>query len=134
MAKIAQVEMQMARRPPVVPHQRSERVRLERLGWSGASETEVKERKDRVDDALNATRAAVQEGVVVGGGVALGRPGHRYFNRLGYRGPEDGFATSRPGVFAVGDVRAGSVKRVASAVGEGSVVISKVWAHLNGRV
>ena len=37
----------------------------------GASEVEVKERKDRVDDALNATRAAVQEGVVVGGGVAL---------------------------------------------------------------
>ncbi|PWE32131.1 chaperonin GroEL [Maritimibacter sp. 55A14] len=37
----------------------------------GATETEVKERKDRVDDALNATRAAVQEGIVVGGGVAL---------------------------------------------------------------
>jgi chaperonin GroEL len=37
----------------------------------GNTETEVKERKDRVDDALNATRAAVQEGVVVGGGVAL---------------------------------------------------------------
>ncbi|QBX34161.1 chaperonin GroEL [Paracoccus liaowanqingii] len=37
----------------------------------GMSEIEVKERKDRVDDALNATRAAVQEGVVVGGGVAL---------------------------------------------------------------
>lgn len=37
----------------------------------GMSEVEVKERKDRVDDALNATRAAVQEGVVVGGGVAL---------------------------------------------------------------
>ena len=37
----------------------------------GMTETEVKERKDRVDDALNATRAAVQEGVVVGGGVAL---------------------------------------------------------------
>jgi chaperonin GroEL len=35
------------------------------------TETEVKERKDRVDDALNATRAAVQEGIVVGGGVAL---------------------------------------------------------------
>jgi chaperonin GroEL len=35
------------------------------------TEVEVKERKDRVDDALNATRAAVQEGVVVGGGVAL---------------------------------------------------------------
>ena len=37
----------------------------------GATEVEVKERKDRVDDALNATRAAVQEGIVVGGGVAL---------------------------------------------------------------
>jgi thioredoxin reductase (NADPH) len=41
------------------------------------------------------------------------------------------YATACPGVFAVGDVRAGSVKRVASAVGEGSVVISEVWAHLN---
>jgi thioredoxin reductase (NADPH) len=39
-------------------------------------------------------------------------------------------ATSSPGIFAVGDVRAGSVKRVASAVGEGSVVISKVWEHV----
>ncbi len=37
----------------------------------GLTEVEVKERKDRVDDALNATRAAVQEGIVVGGGVAL---------------------------------------------------------------
>ncbi len=37
----------------------------------GATETEVKERKDRVDDALNATRAAVEEGIVPGGGVAL---------------------------------------------------------------
>ncbi|MBB3149368.1 chaperonin GroEL [Phyllobacterium trifolii] len=37
----------------------------------GATETEVKEKKDRIDDALNATRAAVEEGVVPGGGVAL---------------------------------------------------------------
>lgn len=37
----------------------------------GMTEVEVKERKDRVDDALNATRAAVQEGVIVGGGVSL---------------------------------------------------------------
>ena len=41
------------------------------LRVGGATETEVKERKDRVDDALHATRAAVQEGVVAGGGVAL---------------------------------------------------------------
>jgi thioredoxin reductase (NADPH) len=44
----------------------------------------------------------------------------------------DGFVTSVPGVFAVGDVRAGSVKRVASAVGEGSVAISGVHAYIAG--
>ncbi|HEX3951253.1 MAG TPA: FAD-dependent oxidoreductase [Steroidobacteraceae bacterium] len=43
------------------------------------------------------------------------------------------FATSQPGIFAVGDVRAGSVKRVAASVGEGSVVISKVWEFVNAR-
>ncbi len=41
------------------------------------------------------------------------------------------YATSQPGIFAVGDVRSGSVKRVASAVGEGSVVISEVWRYLD---
>ena len=46
-------------------------------------------------------------------------------------GRDSPFETSTPGIFAVGDVRAGSVKRVASAVGEGSVVISRVWDHVN---
>jgi thioredoxin reductase (NADPH) len=46
-------------------------------------------------------------------------------------GAESPYATSHPGIFAVGDVRSGSVKRVASSVGEGSVVISKVWEFLN---
>jgi thioredoxin reductase (NADPH) len=46
-------------------------------------------------------------------------------------GANSAYATSHPGIFAVGDVRAGSVKRVASSVGEGSVVISRVWDHLN---
>jgi chaperonin GroEL len=41
----------------------------------GSTEVEVKERKDRVDDALHATRAAVEEGIVPGGGVALARAG-----------------------------------------------------------
>ncbi|MCX8506884.1 MAG: chaperonin GroEL, partial [Alphaproteobacteria bacterium] len=41
------------------------------LRVGGATEVEVKERKDRVDDAMNATRAAVEEGIVAGGGVAL---------------------------------------------------------------
>ncbi|MEO1680033.1 MAG: FAD-dependent oxidoreductase [Pseudomonadota bacterium] len=46
-------------------------------------------------------------------------------------GASSAYATSTPGIFAVGDVRAGSVKRVASAVGEGSVVISRAWDWLN---
>ena len=50
-----------------------------------------------------------------GGGMALASP----------------YATERPGIFAVGDVRSGSVKRVASAVGEGSVTIAAVHRHLN---
>ena len=49
-------------------------------------------------------------------------------------GAEDYFATSQPGIYAVGDVRAASVKRVASAVGEGSVVVSQVYAHLEGEL
>ncbi len=47
-------------------------------------------------------------------------------------GAGSSYATSRPGIYAVGDVRAGSTKRVASSVGEGSVVISKVWDHVRG--
>jgi thioredoxin reductase (NADPH) len=53
--------------------------------------------------------------VITGSGVAAASP----------------FESSMPGIFAVGDVRAGSVKRVASSVGEGSVVISKVWEFVN---
>ena len=47
-------------------------------------------------------------------------------------GGSSGYETSEPGVFAVGDVRAQSVKRVASAVGEGSVVMSSVWEYVDG--
>ena len=50
----------------------------------GMSEVEVKERKDRVDDALNATRAAVQEGIVVGGGVALVQAGKKLEGPVSY--------------------------------------------------
>lgn len=45
-------------------------------------------------------------------------------------GQTDDYATTAPGIFAVGDVRSGSVKRVASAVGEGSVVVSRIWQYL----
>lgn len=55
----------------------------------------------------------------------------RGFVNTGERvGASNGYATSHPGIYAVGDVRAGSVKRVASAVGEGSVVISDVWSFV----
>ncbi len=43
----------------------------------GNTETEMKERKDRVDDALQATKAAIEEGIIPGGGVALLRSGHK---------------------------------------------------------
>ena len=46
-------------------------------------------------------------------------------------GRDSSYETSKPGIFAVGDVRAGSVKRVASAVGEGSVVVSRIWSHVD---
>ena len=46
-------------------------------------------------------------------------------------GRETPFETGADGIFAVGDVRSGSVKRVASAVGEGSVVVSRIWEYLD---
>jgi thioredoxin reductase (NADPH) len=49
-------------------------------------------------------------------------------------GADSAFGASRAGIFAVGDVRSGSVKRVASSVGEGSVVISKVWEFVNRKI
>ena len=57
--------------------------------------------------------------------------------RRAWRGDDAGptqFETSVPGIYAVGDVRRGSVKRVASAVGEGSVTISAVHAHIGMHV
>jgi thioredoxin reductase (NADPH) len=60
----------------------------------------------------------------LGGCVELEAKG---FIVTGKSGSESPFETSRPGIFAVGDARAGSVKRVASAVGEGSVVVA--WVH-----
>lgn len=53
------------------------------------------------------------------------------FVKCGGNGAPSAFASSHPGIYAAGDVRAGSVKRVASAVGEGSVVISEIWRYLD---
>ena len=87
----------------------------------GASEIEVKERKDRVDDALNATRAAVQEGVVVGGGVALVRASKKL----------DGLTGENPdqtaGIAIVRKALQSPLRQIAENAGvDGSVVAGKV--------
>ncbi|MDL5352439.1 FAD-dependent oxidoreductase [Microbacterium sp. zg-YB36] len=71
-------------------------------------------------------------GSVITGADVLSEGGRRAW--LGAEGAPTQFESSVPGFYAVGDVRRGSVKRVASAVGEGSVVISAVHAHLGAHV
>ena len=87
----------------------------------GASEMEVKERKDRVDDALNATRAAVEEGVIIGGGAAL----------LKARRVLEGFKTNETdidtGILIVRRALEEPIRRIAENAGlEGSIVVGKV--------
>ena len=73
----------------------------------GATEVEVKEKKDRVDDALNATRAAVEEGIVAGGGVALLRAsaGHQGQGRQRRPGSRHRHRPPRPAGAAPSDRR-----------------------------
>ncbi|WP_439508536.1 chaperonin GroEL [Yoonia sp.] len=87
----------------------------------GMSEVEVKERKDRVDDALNATRAAVQEGVVVGGGVALIQAGKVLEGLKGANSDQDvGIAIIRKAIEA-------PLRQIAENSGvDGSVVAGKI--------
>ncbi len=87
----------------------------------GMSEVEVKERKDRVDDALNATRAAVQEGVVVGGGVALVQGGKALDGVSGANSDQDvGISIIRKAIEA-------PLRQIAENSGvDGSVVAGKI--------
>lgn len=86
-----------------------------------ATEVEMKEKKDRVDDALHATRAAVQEGVVVGGGVALVRAVSSLDNLKGENEDQD------TGINIVRFAIESPLRTiVANAGGEGSVVINKI--------
>ncbi len=87
----------------------------------GMTEVEVKERKDRVDDALNATRAAVQEGVVVGGGVALVQAGKALADMKGDNADQDaGIAIVRRAIEA-------PLRQIAENAGvDGAVVAGKV--------
>ena len=87
----------------------------------GMSEVEVKERKDRVDDALNATRAAVQEGVVVGGGVALVQAGKSLDDLKGANSDQD------VGINIVRKAIESPLRQIAENSGvDGSVVAGKI--------
>ncbi|HEY8358191.1 MAG TPA: chaperonin GroEL, partial [Ramlibacter sp.] len=86
----------------------------------GSTEVEVKERKDRVDDALNATRAAVEEGIVAGGGVALLRAS----SNMTVKGAN---ADQDAGIAIVKRALQEPVRTIANNAGaEGSVVVGKI--------
>jgi chaperonin GroEL len=87
----------------------------------GASEMEVKEKKDRVEDALNATRAAVQEGIVPGGGVALLRA-KKAVGKLTDTNPD-----VQAGINIVLKALEAPVRQIAENAGvEGSIVVGKI--------
>ncbi|HCQ58811.1 MAG: chaperonin GroEL [Sulfitobacter sp.] len=87
----------------------------------GMTEVEVKERKDRVDDALNATRAAVQEGIVVGGGVALVQAGKKLEGLTGDNNDQN------VGISIVRKALEAPLRQIAENAGvDGSVVAGKI--------
>ena len=87
----------------------------------GATEIEVKERKDRVDDAMHATRAAVEEGIVPGGGVALLRASEAL---KGLRTKND---DQKTGVEIVRKALSWPARQIAINAGEdGSVIVGKI--------
>ena len=86
----------------------------------GATEVEVKERKDRVDDALNATRAAVEEGIVPGGGVAL----LRATKGIKAKGAN---ADEQAGIDIVTKALQSPIRQIVENAGvEGSIVVGKI--------
>ncbi|TBF34212.1 MULTISPECIES: chaperonin GroEL [Rhizobium] len=86
----------------------------------GSTEVEVKEKKDRIDDALNATRAAVQEGIVPGGGIALLRSS----TKITVKGAND---DQEAGINIVRRALQSLVRQIAENAGdEASIVVGKV--------
>jgi chaperonin GroEL len=87
----------------------------------GATEVEVKEKKDRVDDALNATRAAVEEGIVAGGGVALLRA------KIAVSKLRSENADEQAGISIVLKALEAPIRQIAENAGnEGSIVVGKI--------
>ncbi len=115
--------------PRVTIHYHSEVTALHGDSWLEGITLRTKDSEQRIDtralfimigaapntDWLSGLAATDAKGFVLTGAAA---------------GQSDDYATTAPGIFAVGDVRANSVKRVASAVGEGSVVVSRIWQYL----
>src|SRR5271155_524656 len=90
----------------------------------GATEIEVKERKDRVDDAMHATRAAVEEGIVPGGGVALLRA------KIAVSKLKSDNADEQAGISIVLKALESPIRQIAENAGaEGSIVVGKVSEH-----
>ena len=92
----------------------------------GATEVEVKERKDRVEDALNATRAAVEEGVVVGGGCAL-LYASQELDKVKVKGDDQ-----KAGVDIIKKALQAPIRQIAANAGvDGSVVVGKFLMEKN---
>jgi len=90
----------------------------------GATEVEVKEKKDRVDDALNATRAAVEEGIVPGGGVALLKASAKL------AGLEGDNSDQTQGIAIVARALQAPIRQISENSGvEGSIVVGKVMEN-----
>ncbi len=90
----------------------------------GSTEVEVKERKDRVDDALNATRAAVEEGIVPGGGVALLRASAALDTLKGANRDQDA------GIAIIRHALQAPIRQIAENAGvEGAIVVGKLLAN-----
>jgi chaperonin GroEL len=99
------------------------------LSVGGATEVEVKERKDRVEDAMNATRAAVEEGIVAGGGVALLNAG-KVLAKLDVADEDQ-----RVGVDIVRRALQSPVRQIAENAGaEGSIVVGKIIESKGGAI
>jgi len=130
-ARVAQTRLQIEETTPDYDKEKLQE-RLAKLAGGvavinvgGATEVEVKERKDRVDDALNATRAAVEEGIVAGGGAALLRAAQA----ITVKGIND---DEQAGIDIVRRALEAPIRQIVENAGvEGSVVVKTVAGNSN---
>jgi chaperonin GroEL len=131
-ARIAEIKLQLSETTSDYDREKLQE-RLARLAGGvavirvgGATEVEVREKKDRIDDAMNATRAAVEEGILPGGGVALLRAG-KALKKL-----EGGNADQNAGIAIVRKAITWPARQIANNAGvDGSVIIAKILENDN---